>query len=337
MQRSLSNALAAVMALASLLCAPGLASAQTTYKLTLVDANENTNATGINDEGDLALTINNNGSVGTYVWRRGKETNIGGLTPTPAFVESGGVNDLVDVVGSTISPTSGNFCAFSWQHGHMSELASPAGAQVVFGIGVSLLGQVTGVSYDENFNAQVVVWNQGKPTLLPSLPGDTFSQPVAINVAGVIVGFADDASNVSNTVLWKHGTPTLIVPNSAPGGLNDVGQVVGTTRTNPSLPFLWKNGVTTTLPALPGLLPYGSAEAINDFGQIVGVSSGYPVVWWNGTVLNLNDQIVNSDPLKPYVHLQNATLINNRGQIVATGTDSRSSSLQQTYLLTPSH
>jgi uncharacterized membrane protein len=335
MQRSSLNALAATAVMASLLCAPGLASAQTTYKLTLVDANINASVTGMNDEGNLVLTINNNGIANTYLWRNGKETNIGGLAPGAAFVESGGLNDLVEVVGSTISPTSGNFCAFRWQFGHMYELTSPPGSEVVFGIAVNLLGQVAGISYDANFNGQVVVWNQGRPTVLPGLPGSDFAQPVSINLTGQVVGYADDTAGVSNTVLWKHGTPTVIVPNSAPAGLNDVGQVVGTTRAELSVPFLWQNGVTTTLPALPGLLPYGAAEGINDLGQIVGISSGYPVMWWNGSVVNLNDQIAKTDPLQPYVHLQNPSLINNRGQIVATGTDSRSSSLQQWYLLTP--
>jgi probable HAF family extracellular repeat protein len=171
--------------------------------------------------------------------------------------------------------------------------------------------------------------------LLPGLPGSDFAQPVGINIRGEITGYANDATNTTNTVLWKQGTVTLIVPNSAPTGINDEGEVVGTTRTEPTLPFLWKNGVTTTLPALPGLLPYGAAQSINDLGQVVGTSSNFPVLWQNGTAVNLNNQIAPTDPLQPYVHLQNATFINNLGQIVATGTDSRNPTGQQLYLLTP--
>jgi uncharacterized membrane protein len=336
MKRPFATALAAPVALASLLCAPGLASAQTTYTLTQVGDNlGDTNVTGINDEGDLALTVNNGPAVNTYLWHRGTETNIGGLAPSPQFVESGGLNDLVRIVGSTISPTSGNFCAFLWQQGHMVELPSPDGSQVVFGIQINLLGQIAGIAYDENFNGQAVIWTQGKPTVLPGLPGSDFAQPVGINIRGEMTGYANDANNTPNTVLWKQGTVTVLVPNSMPTGINDEGQVVGTTRTTPSLPFVWQNGVTTTLPPLPGLLPYGAAQSINDLGQIVGTSSNFPVLWQKGTAINLNNQIAPTDPLQPYVHLQTATLINNLGQIVATGTDSRNSALPQWYLLTP--
>ena len=336
MQRSFSNVFAAIVVTASLLCASGLVCAQTTYTLTQVSGNiGDTSVTGINDEGDLVLTVNNGPTVNTYLWRRGTQTNIGGLAPSPEFVESGGLNDLVQIVGSTISPTSGNFCGFLWQQGHMTELPSPAGSQVVFGIQINLLGQIVGVSYDANFNGHAVVWTRGNPTVLPGMPGSDFAQPVGINIRGEITGYANDATNTPNTVLWKQGALTVLVPNSVPSAINDAGQIVGTTRTTLSLPFLWQNGVTTTLPPLPGLSPYGAAQSINDLGQIVGTSSNFPVLWQNDTAVNLNNQIAPTDPLQPYVHLQNATLINNLGQIVATGTDSRNPALPQWYVLTP--
>jgi uncharacterized membrane protein len=330
--------LAAALATAGLLCAPCLAGAQTTYTLTPVGGNiSNTNVTGLNDEGDLVLTVNNGPAVNTYLWHRGTQTNIGGLAPSPEFVESGGLNDLAQIVGSTISPTSGNFCGFLWQQGQMTELLSPTGSQVVFAIQINLLGQIAGVAYDANFNGHAVVWTRGNPTVLPGMAGSDFAQPVGINIRGEITGYANDATNTPNTVLWKQGALTVLVPNSVPTAINDEGQVVGTTRTTPSLPFLWQHGVTTTLPALPGLLPYGAAQSINDLGQIVGTSSNFPVLWQNGTAVNLNNQIAPTDPLQPYVHLQSANLINNLGQIVATGTDSRNPALPQSYLLTPAH
>jgi hypothetical protein len=66
-------------------------------------------------------------TVNTYLWHRGTKTNIGGLTPTPQFVESGGMNDLAQIAGTTLSPTLGNFAGFVWQQGHMTELPSPPG------------------------------------------------------------------------------------------------------------------------------------------------------------------------------------------------------------------
>jgi hypothetical protein len=130
MQRSSFVALAGALAIASSLYASGPAYAQTTYTLTQITTNggsTSTSVTGIDDEGDLALTVASGPTVNTYLWHLGTQTNIGGLTPTPQFVESGGMNDLVQIAGTTLSPTLGNFAGFVWQQGHMTELPSPPG------------------------------------------------------------------------------------------------------------------------------------------------------------------------------------------------------------------
>ena len=59
------------------------------------------------------------------------------------------------------------------------------------------------------------------------------------------------------------------------------------------------------------------------------------VLWQNGTAIDLNSRIAPSDPLQPYVYLRKASRINNLGQIVASGSDSRSSDPDQWYVLTP--
>jgi hypothetical protein len=59
---------------------------------------------------------------------------------------------------------------------------------------------------------------------------------------------------------------------------------------------------------------------------------------WQGSgasVVNLNTLISSSDPSRPYVTLASGMFINNVGQIVATGNDSRIPDFQQYYLLTP--
>jgi uncharacterized membrane protein len=342
MQRSFFTALASVWAIASSLCAPGVGYAQTNYTLTQVGPNDgiaSTTVTGINDEGDLALTVESGPTVSTYLGRRGTQTNIGGLIPAPQFVESGGVNDLLQIVGTTISPTSGNFCAFIWSQGHMSELPSPAGSPAAFGIQVNLLGQVVGQVFDANFNAQAALWSHGTLTLLPGIAGGNNSQPVGINIRGEIVGFSSDISNVNNTVVWRQGTLTVLINNAIPSAINDLGQIVGTLSVSgtPGTPFLWQNGATTQLPTLPGMAPTGTAEAINDRGQIVGSATNVAVLWQNGAVVDLNNQIAATDPLQPYVHLQAGSRINNLGLIVAIGTDSRNPAIGQWYLLTPAN
>jgi probable HAF family extracellular repeat protein len=338
MQRSSLNALASILSVASCLCAPGVIHAQTIYTLTQVGTNDGTtssSATSLNDEGDVALTVESGSTVATYLWHRGTQTNIGGLVPAPQFVESGGISDLVQIVGTTLSPETGTFCAFTWQRGQMIELPSPTGSTAAFGMADNLLGQVVGVVFDANSNGEAALWNKGKLTLLPGIPGGNFSQAEAINIRGEIVGTSQDASGITNAVLWRHGALTVLANNAVAGAINDENQVVGTIFTPPVSAFLWQNGTTTALPPLAGTVGSTTASGINDVGQMVGTSSNTAVLWQNGVAINLNDQIAQGDPLKPYVTLHGAGGINNFGQIVATGTDARSPAIGQAYLLTP--
>src|SRR5262249_16203639 len=66
---------------------------------------------------------------------------------------------------------------------------------------------------------------------------------------------------------------TLGGPFSVAADLNEVGQVVGTSRNAAKVDhaFLWDNGTMIDLGTLGGT--YSSASAINDQGQIVGYSS----------------------------------------------------------------
>ena len=337
MHRSSVTALASILSVAGSLYLPGIGHAQTTYTLTQVapiPGAVSTTVASLNDEGDMALTVNNGPTVATYLWHQGTETNIGGLSPSPEFVESGGLNDLVQMVGTTLSATSGTFAAFVWSQGHMTELPTPAGTTAAFGIKINFLGQIVGQVYDANFTAHVALWNHGTLTLLPGTAGGGDSLAVAINIRGDIVGYSNNGSSVTDTVIWRHGAPTVLVNNAMPSAINDEGEVVGTSL-GTITPFLWQNGVTTQLPALPGLPATGIASGINDLGQIVGETSNVAVLWQNGTPIDLNSRIATTDPLRPYVYLRAASQINNLGQIVASGTDSRTASPEQWYLLTP--
>ena len=320
------------------LFACGIAGAQTTYTLTQIGTNgptSSTTVTGINDEGDLGLSVTTGGNTAVYLWHQGATTNLGGLVASPPIVEGGALNDRVQVVGSTISPTSGFFCGFIWQHGQMTQLPAPAASTDMFAFAVNLLGQVAGQAFDANFNSSGVLWDHGQPTLLPGIAGGTYTQALGINIRGEVLGLSYDAANVPNTVVWRQGVLTVAIKGVIPNAINDRGQIVGSAGT----PFVWQNGTTTSLPLIVGV--GGTAQAINDLGEIVGSEDdnggGTALLWRNDTVFDLNTRVSTSDPLQPYVHLQQGRLINNVGQIVATGADSRANPnfAQNTYLLTP--
>jgi uncharacterized membrane protein len=330
---SLSALAAAAAAIGSSLCAPSVAGAQTTYKLTQVTQNSpaiSAGVTGMNDEGDLVLTVIDATTLNTYLWHSGTEINIGGLTPSAFYVESGGINDLAQIVGNTFCPELGTACGFVWTLGHMKELPSPAGATAAFANYINLLGDIVGDYYDENGAPHEVLWSQGKPTVLP----DSLGHALWINNRGEIVGCVAGDDGDTETTVWRHGSVSVVVHNACPNKSNDEGQIVGYTIDS-RRPFLWQNGVTTILPALPGGPVSGGAGDINDWGQIVGQTGDVAVLWQHGTVSDLNSQITATDPLRPYVHLHVAYLINNLGQIVANGIDSRNPDFSQTYLLTP--
>lgn len=205
----------------------------------------------------------------------------------------------------------------------------------MFAFSVNLSGQVAGQSFDANFNSSGVLWDHGVATLLPGIAGGTYTQAFGINIRGDVLGVSYDAANVPNAVVWRQGVLTVPIKGVVPNAINDEGQIVGASGT----PFVWQNGTTTSLPLITGT--GGTAQAINDLGQIVGSeitsTGGNALLWHNGSVVDLNTLVATSDPLQPYVHLQVGKLINNLDQIVAMGTDSRADPnfAQNTYLLTP--
>jgi len=319
-----------------------VAQGKVTYKLTQIGTNNATTSTfvtGMNDEGTLGLTVSTESNTNVYLWRHGTTTNIGGLTASATFVEGGALNDLGQVVGTTSSAKTGQSVGFLWQFGHATQLPSPANSTAAFASTINLLGQVAGQAYDENSISHAVTWNRGQVTILPGVPNSQFTEPVGINLTGEIAGISYDENEMPTAVIWRKGVLTVALSDAMPNGLNDLGQIVGFSN---GAPFIWEANTVTVLPLI-GTGAEGSAEAINDRGQIVGTettSAGTTeALLWQGSgaaVVNLNTLVAKSDPLRPYVTLSEGTLINNLGQIVATGNDSRIPDFQQYYLLTPS-
>jgi probable HAF family extracellular repeat protein len=193
--------------------------------------------------------------------------------------------------------------------------------------------------------------------MLGSLGGQS-SGSGAINNRGDVTGFSDTASSQIHSFLWRHGRMTDL--GTLGGGftfdrdINDRDQVVGTSDLPGYVPraFVWQRGKMTDLGTLGNGDVGSAASAINNRGQIIGISINTSTdvlrgfVWQHGTMTDLgvdtpqdiNDrgEIVGmtSDSAFVWQHgkithltgpsgtmLSDATLINDRGQIAGYGVE----------------
>jgi probable HAF family extracellular repeat protein len=188
-----------------------------------------------------------------------------------------------------------------------------------------------------------VIWTKPFPLSqvevqeLPTIDGDPDGIANAINDLGQAVGasgncgpFNADAQNnliPTHAVLWQNGKATNLGNLGGDGmfggisaqGLNDRGQVVGTSDTTGDQSFhafLWQEGHIKDLGTLPGDA-FSLAIAINNGGMVLGVSldAGFnprAVLWRDGIATDLNTLV----PKDTALELQAACSINDRGEII---------------------
>jgi probable HAF family extracellular repeat protein len=129
------------------------------------------------------------------------------------------------------------------------------------------------------WNGAGVVVDDGAISFLAGLGGNwAFGQ--GINTAGIVVGSADDRENMPRAVRWVASAAQDI--GTLPGGtyasaygVNDSGQIVGISGTEPSgvrkRAFIWTNGKMKNLGTLPGGVD-SAGTAVNAKGQVTGWS-----------------------------------------------------------------
>lgn len=279
---------------------------------------------------------------------------LGGNLATPSAI-----NDQGQVTGFAYKaggPPAGD--AFLWRNdgSPMRDLGN-LGGETSAGNAINASGQVVGEAQVPGGNHAFIWKNDGKPMhdlgTLGGSSGDS-SQAFFINDSGQVAGNSTAFVNKyyqTHAFLWRgDGTPmqdlgTLGGTYSSPTALNEAGQVAGESytrlrgRKNPHA-FVWLNDGTPMkdLGTLGGR--NSRANDINSSGQVTGNShladnrKRHAFLWRNdGTkIQDLNTLIDPKDPLKPYVTLIDGDFINNRSDIVADGTDSRTG-LQGLYLV----
>ncbi len=150
--------------------------------------------------------------------------------------------------------------------------------------------------------------------------------------------FIYDNGTVTNIPLLTGGSAST---KSSATSINNAGQAVGWQLSGTTYQtFFYSYGTTTALTGVPDSAVQ-PAVAINNAGQIVGYTAAgssaiaVPFFFAHGLMSNLNTLVSVSDPSGRYVTLTMAYGINNTGQIIASGTDSRTPGVTNAYLLTP--
>ena len=258
---------------------------------------------------------------------------------------AGQVTGYADVAGNAASH------AFLWDGTTLRDLGTP-GDDFTNSRGEALnaSGQVTGWAYNDILAGDpthAILWDGATMRDLGTL-GYESSQGLDINDSGQVTGYASSliAGRVKRRAfLWNGSTMqdlgTLGGSSSSAHAINAAGQVAGTSDIENdagSHAFLWDRDTLRDLGTLGGTDSAG--HDINDSGQVIGTSdiagdvARHAFVWSGSVLYDLNDLIDPADPLQPFVTFEKAGEINNRGQIVATGCDSRTDECHP-YVLSP--
>jgi probable HAF family extracellular repeat protein len=226
---------------------------------------------------------------------------------------------------------------FVWEHGVMRDLDTLGGTD-----GVAFLtnerGQIMGQFYVQGTTTiDSIFWDEdGVATDIGTLGGTNSNcsscGPWGMNNRGQVVGnstLAGDAAH--HGFLWDRGTltdlGTLGGNQSIANWISDSGVITGNgdvpgSQTHHGTRWVRKNGVMTVTDL--GVInndPCSTAYAINSSGQIVGDAGvcfvgGDAWLWENGgPMVDLNTLAIPGSGL----HLADARLINDRGEIVCTG------------------
>jgi probable HAF family extracellular repeat protein len=298
--------------------------------------------TGINASGQVVANAQD--STGSYAF-----VSSGDGTPITKIhnalggsdITTTAINDLGQFTGYA-TDGGGTWHAFMWKND-----GSPmVDVGVGFGYAINASGEVAGDSY------QPFIWkNDGTPLVVLGTLGGKACCVVGINASGQIAGQSQRSGPKSawRAFLWRNdGTPvhdigTLGGPGASANALNDAGQITGSATLHApknSHAFFWKNDGTSMVDigTLGG--PVSIGNDVNSSGQVAGQSeySGggccHAFLWRNdGTkIQDLNTLDDPTDPLKPYITLMSGKFINNLGDIVAEGFDSRTAK-SSLYLL----
>jgi probable HAF family extracellular repeat protein len=308
--------------------------------------------------------INNAGQVvlSTGIYSNGTITPLPALPGQTTPAVGAAINATGQVAATSTIPSFSAPCPVSYTSpvvfsgGGLTNLFGPGTAGYATGINSS--GEIVGViqsCWDQGPTNSFATQNLGfiyANGTISSLSGDGFppntNNPGGINDSGQITGTVSTISDYTSQNIYvayitgpANAGTTDLLGQGAGYAINNKGQATGRLDVSgfaseanytilSSYAFLYSNGTTTKLGTLPGAND-GTGYAINSTGQVVGTSGGH-AFFYNGTMIDLNTLITATDPLKPYVTLQDAVGINDSLLILANGVDSRAPNEPHAYL-----
>ncbi len=303
----------------------------------------------INERGHVVGTIGGfdepwGATSHAFLWVNGLMRDLGTLGSEYTSSSASAINDQGQIIGMSMrQPRFENgrrvydVSCFVWQDGMMRDLGhlgwrASTGRDQCEAVAINNRGQVVGSSYTASGSIHAFLWEDGLMQDLGTL-GGPFSLAVDINDAGQVVGMGPTTSGPDHAFLWESGVMRDLgtlgggaMDESWPSDINDRGQVVGTSTTDPQTgeghAFLWENGVMRDLGTPGEQFTWSRAVAINDSGEVVGELSAYPrysgvrdaFLWADGVLRHLGGLV---DPF----HRSTAVAINERGQVVGTSAD----------------
>jgi probable HAF family extracellular repeat protein len=220
-----------------------------------------------------------------------KTTDLGTLGGTTSRANK--INSSGDIVGAS-RPAVGGERATYWKrvsaHAWTIHQLGAAPDEFQSGTGdISDAGVVAGWAYrtiDGATQHHAVRWGSvdGLAEILNG-PGDGAG---GINLSGQIVG-SINVSGLRHGFRWENGVTTDLgtvgTGSSEAWSINSTGVIVGAARNTPQgMPgvyraIVWRMGIITELPMLPGGTTYATANEVNDAGVIVGTSANSAGEW----------------------------------------------------------
>jgi probable HAF family extracellular repeat protein len=236
--------------------------------------------------------------------------NLGEYWTSPSSINSSG-----QVVGTALT-ADGEYHAFRWQNGAMSDLGTLPGDIGSYANAISNNGKVVGESFKSipGYGARTsraVLWQNSGTVDLGILPRMTWSSATAVNGRGQVVGVSGMESGNRQAFLWQRGQMIALQgmggTRSVASGINAGGQIAGAAQTSTGdwHAVVWYRGTVTDLGP-------GSATAINNAGVVVG-TSGEAAVFWRKGVMSLLSPVPDEE-YESYI----ATSINPSGLVVGS-------------------